>query len=78
MTTATISAKGWIVIPVEMRRKYGLNPGEQVLLVDYGGVLSIVPSFADPIGQAAGHFRGNNSLIEALLADRSRERARDQ
>ena len=77
MTTATISAKGWIVIPVDMRRKYGLNPGDSIVLVDYGGVLSIVPRLSDPIGQTVGRFKGKTSLVDALLAERARERARE-
>ena len=77
MTMATISAKGWIVIPVEMRRKYGLNPGDRVALVDYGGVLSFVPQHSDLIGQAAGRFRGKTSLVNALLAERAQERLRE-
>lgn len=75
--TATISAKGWIVIPVDMRRQYGLNPGERVVSVAYGGVLSIIPRLSNPIGQAAGRFKGKRSLIDALLAERRRERARE-
>jgi bifunctional DNA-binding transcriptional regulator/antitoxin component of YhaV-PrlF toxin-antitoxin module len=27
MTVATISAKGWIVIPAELRKKHDLQPG---------------------------------------------------
>lgn len=77
MTTAIISAKGWIVIPVDMRRKYGLNPGDSVVLVDYGGVLSIVPRLSDPIGQAAGRFKGKSSLVGALMTERAKERARE-
>lgn len=77
MTTATISAKGWIVIPVDMRRKYSLNPGDSVVIIDYGGVLSIIPRLSDPIGEAAGRFKGKNSLVDALLAERTKERARE-
>ncbi|MBN2499850.1 MAG: AbrB/MazE/SpoVT family DNA-binding domain-containing protein, partial [Anaerolineales bacterium] len=44
MTTLTISSKGWVVIPAELRKKYQLTPGTKVIIVDYGGVLSIVPA----------------------------------
>jgi AbrB family looped-hinge helix DNA binding protein len=37
MTTATISSKGWIVVPAGLRKKYHLQPGTRVALVDYGG-----------------------------------------
>ena len=32
MYTLTVSAKGWVVIPKDLREKYGLEKGTQVLL----------------------------------------------
>lgn len=78
MTLATISAKGWVVIPAELRRKYSLVPGEQVCLVDYGGVISIVPAMSDPVDESTGLLRGETSLNDALLAERAAERERDR
>ncbi|MBO9368785.1 MAG: AbrB/MazE/SpoVT family DNA-binding domain-containing protein [Chloroflexi bacterium] len=77
MRTLTISSKGWIVIPAELRKKYGLHPGERVALVDYGGVLAIVPYPANPIHEARGRLKGDRSLVEALLRERTQERARE-
>ena len=76
MALATISSKGWIVIPADLRRKYALVPGEQVRIVDYGGIIAIVPAMTDPVEESAGMLRGETSLIEALLAERARERER--
>ena len=44
-----LSSKGWVVIPAAMREKYGLKPGSDVHVVDYGGVLSLVPTLKNPI-----------------------------
>jgi AbrB family looped-hinge helix DNA binding protein len=77
VTTATISSKGWVVIPADLRRKYALKPGTRVILVDYGGVLTIVPAKADPIAEAMGMFKDGNSLAQALLIERAQERARE-
>jgi AbrB family looped-hinge helix DNA binding protein len=77
MTVATISSKGWIVIPNELRRKYHLRAGDKVALVDYGGVLSIVPAMTDPVEEAAGSLKGERSLTRALLAERAEERTRE-
>jgi len=30
MTTATVSAKGWVVIPKKYRKKYGFRPSTKV------------------------------------------------
>ncbi|HNS03885.1 MAG TPA: AbrB/MazE/SpoVT family DNA-binding domain-containing protein [Anaerolineae bacterium] len=77
MTAATISSKGWIVIPSELRKKYGLDAGKQVMVVDYGGVLALVPALDDPVAQAQGMLTGGPSLTGALLRDRAEELARE-
>ena len=73
MATVTISSKGWIVIPAEYRKKYDLRTGDQVRLVDYGGVLTIVPALKDPVKQARGMLKGKTSLTKALLEERDKE-----
>ena len=77
MTIATVSSKGWVVIPVEMRKKYELEPGTQVALVDYGGVLAIVPAMSHPVKDSAGLLKSRPSLTKALLKERARERKRE-
>ncbi len=72
----TISNKGWVVIPAELRKKYALNPGSEVTLVDYGGVLAIVPALKNPVKQAAGMLRGGTSLTKSLLDEHKKERER--
>jgi AbrB family looped-hinge helix DNA binding protein len=72
----TISNKGWVVIPAEFRKKYALNPGTEVALVDYGGVLAIIPAVKDPIQHTAGMLKGGASLTKSLLAEHRKERQR--
>lgn len=72
----TISEKGWVVIPAHLRKKYNLRPGSQVQVVDYGGVLALVPTLEDPIRLAAGMLKGRRSLTAALVAEHRQEKAR--
>ena len=72
----TVSEKGWVVIPADLRKKYHLHPGAVVSVVDYGGVLALVPVMARPVRQAAGMLKGRTSLTRALLAEHRRARAR--
>jgi len=74
----TISQKGWVVIPAELRKKYHLKPGTQVSMVDYGGVLSIIPAMPDPIQQGRGLLKDLPSLTEDLLKERATELAREE
>ena len=77
MTTLTISSKGWVVIPAELRKKYHLTPGTEVVIVDYGGVLSIVPAYKDPIKQGRGLLKDLPGLTNYLLEERVKERDRE-
>jgi len=68
--TLTIPSKGWVKIPAELRKKYHLHPGLAVQVVDYGGILALVPALADPIHQSAGMLADpQHSLTADLLAE---------
>ena len=71
----TISNKGWVVIPAELRKKYNLLPGTEVVIVDYGGVLSIISALKDPIKQGRGMLKGLPSLTQDLRKERAQERS---
>jgi len=75
--TATVSAKGWVVIPAPLRRRYHIEPGQRIRIVDYGGVLSLVPPLRDPVHEGRGLLAGKGSLTGALLDERRRERERE-
>ena len=70
----TVSQKGWVVIPAVLRKKYGLKPGVRLQVVDYGGLLGLIPAVDDPIEAAAGMLKGGASLTEVLLAEHAKER----
>ena len=76
MNTSILSEKGWVVIPQEQRERYGLKKGDRVHVIDYGGVISIVPASEIPIKDAAGMLRGKTSLVEALMKSRREDAAR--
>ena len=76
-TSARVSSKGWIVIPSPLRRKYDIQPGHEIQIVDYGGVLGLVPIGNDVIREAKGSLAGSTSLTEALLEERRQERSRE-
>jgi AbrB family looped-hinge helix DNA binding protein len=68
-----LSQKGWVVIPASMRKKYGLKPGANLQIVDYGGVLAIVPVFNDPVKQGADVLKGDDSLTQMVVEEHQRE-----
>jgi AbrB family looped-hinge helix DNA binding protein len=74
MRSSVISMKGWVVIPKNIREKYKLKGGDRVDIVDYGGIISIIPISDDPIKETAGMLKNGTSLTEALLSERKKER----
>lgn len=77
MTIATVSSKGWIVIPKEIRDRLGLKPGDKVQVIDYGAIY-IVPALKDPAKEMRGMFKNGPSLTAGLLQDRRVEREREE
>jgi len=72
-----LSQKGWLVIPAVLRKKYGLKPGVNLQVVDYGGVLAIVPAFKDPVKAGAGMLKGGESLTQSVVEEHRQERQRE-
>ena len=75
MATSILSEKGWVVIPQELRERYGLKKGDRVHVIDYGGVISIVPTSEGPIKNAMGMLKGKTSLVKALIKSRREDAA---
>lgn len=73
MNTSTLSGKGWVVIPRELRERYGLKKGDRVHVIDYGGVISIVPASEDPVNHSFGSMKGKTSLVAALTRSRRQD-----
>ncbi len=76
MNTSTLSEKGWIVIPQELRERYGLKKGDRVHVVDYGGVISIIPATEAPVKSSLGMLKGSTSLVRGLVKSRREDAER--
>jgi len=56
MPAVTLTAKGQVVIPVEIRARYDLTPGTQVEFVDEGGAIRLVVHRRVPPSDPAGGY----------------------
>ncbi len=75
MMTTKMSQKGQIVIPAEIRKRYEIEPGDKLELVDIGGEIVIVPiSIKNPIDEARGFLKGGKSTKELLKMARAEEK----
>jgi AbrB family looped-hinge helix DNA binding protein len=73
MPTVKTLAKGQIVIPAKLRKKYHIRPGAKLELLEYGGIIYLVPPVADPIKAAVGSLPPKPSLAKKLLRNRKKE-----
>jgi AbrB family looped-hinge helix DNA binding protein len=70
MSTVKTLAKGQIVIPAEMRKKYHIEPGTVLQIMEYGGIIYLVPPVEDPVKAAQGSLPSRPSLAGQLLRER--------
>ena len=71
MYTTTISSKYQVVIPREVRKQFGLKPGQKIMFIPYKKTLRVV--IVPPIEQARGMFKGLDT--NGLREEEDEERA---
>jgi AbrB family looped-hinge helix DNA binding protein len=59
MYTTTISSKYQVVIPREVRKQFGLKPGQRIAFIPFNKTLHVV--IVPPIEQARGILKGMNT-----------------
>lgn len=47
MSSTTMTVKGQVTIPAELRRKFGLKPGQKVIIEDDGDAMRLRPAVTD-------------------------------
>jgi AbrB family looped-hinge helix DNA binding protein len=75
-----ISSKGQVIIPAEMRERYGLKKGTPAMWTEEKGRLILTPITVQRIREIRGFLKpkpGKPTMFEELFADRARERERE-
>ena len=67
------SSKGQLVIPVDLRTKYGLKPGTYAYIDGKGKSLIITPVSSHPIDAACGILKNSKSISGRLIKERKKE-----
>jgi AbrB family looped-hinge helix DNA binding protein len=73
MATVKTLSKGQIVIPAGIRKRYRIEPGTRIQIMEYGGIIYLVPPVEDPIRAACGLLPSKPSLSRKLLRERKKE-----
>lgn len=73
MATVKTLSKGQIVIPAGIRKRYRIEPGTRIQIMEYGGIIYLIPPVEDPIRAACGLLPSKPSLSRKLLRERKKE-----
>ena len=73
MAVVKTLAKGQIVIPADIRKRYRIEPGTEIQIMEYGGIIYLIPPVEDPIKSACGLLPPKPSLSEKILKERKSE-----
>jgi len=73
METVRVLAKGQIVIPSSIRKKYGIKPGFVMNIFEFENVIYLVPPASDPVKEAMGCLPKKPSLSGQLLEERRKD-----
>ncbi|MBI3015896.1 MAG: AbrB/MazE/SpoVT family DNA-binding domain-containing protein [Candidatus Tectomicrobia bacterium] len=73
MPAVKILAKGQLVIPAKLRKKYHIRHGSELQILEYGGMLHLIPPVTDPIKAAAGFLPKRPSLAKKLLKEHQKD-----
>ncbi len=73
MVTSKVSSKGSIVIPLNIRKKYGIESGMQMSITESNGTIRIVPIPKDPIKALRGCLNSSKTALEMKQEMRNEE-----
>jgi AbrB family looped-hinge helix DNA binding protein len=77
MQTLNILNKGQVVIPAEIRQRYGIKPGNRIELRDAGDHLELYPLPADSVEAFRGSLKKGVSLANELINEHQQEVKQD-
>jgi AbrB family looped-hinge helix DNA binding protein len=67
-----VSKRGQTVVPASIRKRYSIQTGDQLVWIDDGTVIKVIPVPSDPLRALRGRGRGEK-LVEALLRSRQED-----
>jgi len=77
MHRMSVTQKGQLVIPKELREKHGIRPNSEVIVTEIDGHIAILPAI-DPLRQGRGMLRFDLPTTDLLRDARSAEFEKDR
>jgi AbrB family looped-hinge helix DNA binding protein len=67
-----VTAKGQIVIPLKLRRKYGIKAGTRINIIDTGDGILLQPVSEITLLRLQGQLKGSG-VLKLLIEERQRD-----
>ena len=77
METSIVTIKGQIVVPVKIRRKFGLKKGSKVAIIEKENGFTVEPLNKKYFEQFAGILKGKGKATKKLLEERRKDAERE-
>jgi AbrB family looped-hinge helix DNA binding protein len=74
METSVVTIKGQIVVPVKIRRKFGIKKGTMIAFIEQNGKLIIQPLDKSYFESLAGILGTEGKMLKSLMEDKKKER----
>ena len=71
-----ISRRGQTVSPAEIRKRHNMKDGDQLVWIDDGQTIRVIPVPADPVAALYGRGEGQG-LTRKLLEERAKDRYKE-
>ena len=74
METSVVTVKGQVVVPANIRRKFGIKKGTKIAFIEQNGRLLIQPLDKNYFESLAGILGTEGKMLKSLMEDKKRER----
>jgi len=77
METATVTSKGQLVVPAQIRRRYGIKQGTKICFIEHDHEIIFQPVTKEYIRSVHGMLKSETSVTQELLKERAKGRERE-
>jgi AbrB family looped-hinge helix DNA binding protein len=77
MKSAYVTSKGQLVIPAEIRRRYGIKPGTEIRFIEKDNHIVMQPVTKEFIRSLCGRYKGQPSMLDDLLNERAKDKKKE-
>lgn len=78
MVTTTVTSKGQIVIPSNIRRHFNIKKGTRLCVVEKENEIVLQPLTEDYFDKAAGVLKTKGKLTQKLIEERRSEKIKEE